>query len=161
MLGAYSACYEVINCTNTSAILKIGTQTAECPFTGGVIKVNGYYGNLTCLNSSVLCDNVPCKDGCSGAGKCIKGICECNPGFTGETCLTRCNPLCQRCDLNKCFACKDFNAVPVNDTCVCKSGYIMKDNWCYDDPAMCEPMCATCSSGTCMACKEKLCLHSK
>ena len=153
LLGAYSACYEVINCTNTSAVLKVGTQTVDCPYTA-TIKLNGYYGNLTCPNSSAFCDNIPCKDGCSGAGKCVKGVCQCNPGFTGETCLTRCNSLCLNCDLNKCITCRDLNAAPVNDTCVCKAGYIMKDNWCYDDPAQCEPTCASCSSGTCLACKE-------
>lgn len=85
-LDNYAACYQVLQCTEQGAVVKVGQERVLCPFTGGQFQVNNFEGLLTCPSSKILCENFPCIDGCSGKGKCIKGICDCDPGFTSHNC---------------------------------------------------------------------------
>ena len=82
----YSACYEVVSCSEDSALVKIGDQSISCPFTGGEVTVPGYTGSIKCPSSDVLCGDVPCKNFCSAQGLCRRGVCECFAGFAGDDC---------------------------------------------------------------------------
>jgi leishmanolysin len=88
-LDVYAACYEVVECTNHGARVRVGSQVVLCPFTGGRFKVRGYSGNLHCPNSRILCENFPCIDGCSGHGRCLNGKCLCDEGFKGVSCYEK------------------------------------------------------------------------
>lgn len=102
----YNACYEVISCTSTNAVVKVGSITVNCPFTGGNIAVSGYTGTLVCPNSDILCREVPCINMCSGYGKCISGYCEYFSGYTGEDCSIKCSNNCLSCSSSSsCLTC--------------------------------------------------------
>lgn len=88
-LRDYSACYEVINCTDTYAVVQIGQKSVNCPFEGGRLKVDGYIGEIICPDSNILCKNFPCLNGCSGQGKCVDGVCHCDQGYGGDNCFLK------------------------------------------------------------------------
>lgn len=90
-LKDYSACYEVIKCTANSATVQIGQSTIECPFNGGEKSVKGYSGLIKCPRSSILCENFPCLNGCSGQGICVNGVCKCDKGYYGDNCFLKRN----------------------------------------------------------------------
>ena len=85
-LDNYAACYQILHCTQQGAVVKVGRETILCPFTGGQHQVDNFDGFLTCPSSKILCENFPCTDGCSGRGKCVNGICLCDPGSNGDNC---------------------------------------------------------------------------
>lgn len=135
--GPYSACYEVISCSSTSATIKIGTQTLACPFTGGSFTVTGYTGLIKCPASNILCEDVPCLNLCYGRGVCSKGFCVCLQGFSGNDCSLVCGVGCLSCDSNGCL--------------VCQSQYSLLNGAC----SVCSSNCLECSSGTtCTSCSS-------
>ncbi len=66
-------CFEVLSCTDTKVLLKIGESTAECSFNGEVISVEGFAGDLKFSYSRDVCQEVPCLNFCSGYGTCSHG----------------------------------------------------------------------------------------
>ena len=164
----YSACYPVIACSSSSASVQIGTQILECPFTGGTFTVPGYTGTITCPASSILCDDVPCKNFCYSRGKCVKGICSCFKGFGGDDCSAVCSSNCALCSLSGCDVCNPSyylyagNCIICPDNCYecssetvcinCQSGFYVDSNSLC---SLCPSLCLTCSDySTCTSCKS-------
>jgi leishmanolysin len=140
-LTQYAACYEVLSCSSTGAIVQVGTNKVTCPFTGGSFSVTGFKGKLTCPSSKVLCKNIPCPDGCSGRGKCVDGVCKCDSGYSGTNCLTvssgsACGSSCSTCSSGKCTK--------------CKTAFYLSSGSCKG----CPTKCSECTSSTkCTKCK--------
>lgn len=82
----YAACYSVKGCNSTGAVVTVGSVDVFCSFLGGNVKVNGYNGVLSCPVGNLLCSDVPCLNLCFGQGKCVSGLCQCFPGFSGPDC---------------------------------------------------------------------------
>lgn len=146
----YSACYEVKSCSSTSATVKIGTQTLECPFTGGTFTVSGYNGSIKCPASSVLCNDVPCLHACMGNGKCINGLCQCLSGHSGNDCSIKCGNNCGVCTSTSCTSCAGANMVNSGSECSCIDGYILDENGDCIDP--CGDLCEVCGNLACSLC---------
>lgn len=52
----------------------------------------GYQGTIQCPDSYTFCTTKAlqyCKRGCLGRGECVDGVCVCNEGYSGESCLMR------------------------------------------------------------------------
>ena len=137
-ISNYAACYEITSCTATYAVVKIGTQTINCPFTGATLTVTGYTGTIICPDSDVLCTDVPCLEGCRGVGICVKGVCRCILGYTGSSCQTK-------------VPCNTINGVSNGLGCDCKPGYYNNVGICTS----CATSCSEClSSSSCTKCKS-------
>lgn len=152
-------CFEVIECSDSEAVVKIQSTTVSCPFTGGDITVPGYSGILNCPDSNILCRDVPCKQFCSLRGKCNYGVCECFDGWFGDICNMRCSSGCAKCLGNgictlcvngyfiqngQCVKCLDPCLTCSSDTvCLtCNDGYYLSEGSCLN----CNPECKLCSS---------------
>ena len=160
LTGSLPVCYEVLSCLDTAVLVKIGSATVECPFTGGDIQVEGFSGSVNCPNSNILCQDVPCLNFCSGHGKCDHGICQCFDGWYGDSCELRCSSNCVRClRSGKCS--------------LCVEGYFEQNGQCLQCSAPCltctsEAVCQTCNDGyyldgeSCLNCYSgcKLCTAS-
>lgn len=150
-ISNYAACYEVKSCTSTYAVVKIGTQTINCPFTGAILTVTGYTGTITCPDSDILCADVPCLEGCRGVGTCVKGVCQCISGYTGTSCQTKvaCDSTCLVCSVSTCTSCVSANASPSGPGCVCNPGYYNLAGTC----TLCVKPCSECTSvSSCTKC---------
>ena len=174
-IGEYSACYEVIACSDTAATVKIGTQTISCPFTGATLTVPGYYGTIKCPKSKILCDNVSCPSMCYARGKCVKGECICLDGFGGLDCSIACSKGCKTCDSTGCLSCLTAGTTPVSGKCsscssncltcptsdtvceTCASGYTVTNGACV---ALCSTNCASCNADGCITCKAGFFVNS-
>ncbi|CAG9321226.1 unnamed protein product [Blepharisma stoltei] len=84
-LEHHAICHN-ITCTADAAIIHIRNVSVTCPFTGGTVKAPGFHGFLVCPESDILCIEMPCLDNCSGRGKCIRGVCNCDNGVKGGAC---------------------------------------------------------------------------
>jgi len=82
----HAACVEVVKCNDSSVDLSIDGNTVNCPFTGGDVSIPGYDGVVNCPASSVLCENMPCMNHCSGLGVCKNGKCVCDNGNSDPDC---------------------------------------------------------------------------
>lgn len=161
-LSSYSACYEVLSCSDLGAVVKVGSSTITCPFEGNVQSVPGYRGKIICPASKVLCEGFPCKDGCAGAGKCVNGVCVCNSGFYGDNCLLKCEVGCESCNASSCSKCQSDQAELVEGSCTCKAGYApdSKGN-CLSNSGDCGPLCISCQAGVCSSCVASATLSNK
>jgi hypothetical protein len=145
-------CYEVIKCSNNEATVKIGSTQIKCPFTGGTFNVEGYKGIIKCPNSKILCLGFPCIENCLGYGKCINGVCNCDPGFSGNYCQYKCGALCKTCDAKlSCLTCLDNSAVVKGSVCECKTGQVCSN---------CLGNCNSCTSSACNSCKSGYLLNN-
>lgn len=119
-------CYYVETCTTQDLVLKISDSTISCPY-GSKITVTGFDGYLHCPPSSEFCLNIPCKNMCTGKGKCFEGLCKCQSGWAGDDCSVDCGATCKTCaDDKKCLECAD--------------GYFMMSSKCFN----CDQSCRTC-----------------
>ena len=134
LTSTIAACYPVTNCTSTGATVKIGSQSIICPFTGGIKTVPGYSGNITCPSSNALCSDVPCMNGCRGAGNCVLGQCQCYKGFSGVDCANQCSTNCLTCNTISCLT--------------CATGYSLVSGLC----SSCPLTCLTCNATSCLTC---------
>ena len=151
IIGAYSACYEVLNCTTTGANILIGSHIIFCPFTGGTKTLAGFSGSLSCPNSSILCSDVPCKNLCSGLGICITGQCNCFAGYTGDDCSIQCSNFCLNCTNITCLKCTDPNMIISGSSCKCSQNYTLNSSGIciYNN---CSSLCINCSGNNCFNC---------
>jgi len=150
----HTACYEVVECLEDRAYVRVWDDIVVCPFTGAQIEVSGMNGYLVCPDSDILCSDIPCMNGCYGRGKCNKGVCECREGFGGPDCSKECGPSCSNCEEtnpNVCLSCRDPNAVlQLDGTCECKTGYLEVNGVCE---SQCPELCDFCDDdGNCIEC---------
>lgn len=147
--NAASACYEVIECNNDAAVVKIGKETVNCPLNITVsedVFVLGYDGNLTCPAFGILCKNVVCKSSCFGRGACIDGKCVCSAGYTGDDCSEKCGKHCASCEDGKCLICLKANMVIKDDHCECAENYVLDIlGSCTSESNACELLCGNCT----------------
>ena len=159
--GYYSGCYPVINCTSTGANILVANHMIFCPFTGGNITVEGFNGYLICPNSSRLCNDVPCMNGCYGSGICASGQCQCYSGYSGADCSIMCSMNCEECNMTECLICNSgswlssgvciagINGCLIYNSsqcALCQSGYFLSEGYC------CVNNCISCARGTCLNC---------
>lgn len=131
-------CYTVQECTEISVTVQIGDVEMDCPY-NSKITVAGYIGYFNCPKDYSFCENLPCKNMCSGQGKCEYGLCKCNDNYSGDDCSISCGKSCKYCTSNKkCLTCAD--------------GYLFQSDICVP----CSPDCQTCSSlpNICTSCPK-------
>ena len=166
-------CHEVLSCEEDHAVVLVGDKQVKCPFSGGIVNVDGYNGYLVCPNSDILCGNSPCKNSCYGHGQCVKGKCQCISGYGAADCSVKCKPDCSYCDsdgnCDSCgFGCKECddsgnclschrNMELVEGTCKCLTGFqeSSSEQVCV---AICGTLCNECNpddSSQCFACVDK------
>ena len=130
-------CYVVSSCSNLGAFIQVGSQTVMCPFTGGTVSVPGYYGNLFCPSSDILCHSLQCSTPCHYGGYCVNNQCVCLGGYGGSDCSVVCGLNCDACSTS-------------NNCISCASGYTVVDGVCV---IACDSYCYACNSmGSCNGC---------
>ena len=114
-------CYRVL-CAEDHSLVQINNSTFRCPYEGG--KIEAMEGHLICPEWKVLCGEVPCMNGCSGAGVCVSGKCKCSEGFTGSDCSIECSGDCTQEVL-----CPE-GQTSLDSRCVCKPFRVFSNGKC-------------------------------
>jgi len=89
--GATSFCFKYTcsgSGSSTQLEVQVGKKTLICTQEGPKT-IDGYYGSIACPDPLTFCNTVGkkyCPLGCSGRGKCVNNICQCNSGFKGTDC---------------------------------------------------------------------------
>ncbi|OMJ65974.1 hypothetical protein SteCoe_37346 [Stentor coeruleus] len=146
---AASSCYEVIECNNDNAVVKIGDKTVNCPLSLTVpenVIVTGYDGSLTCPAFGILCKNIPCKNSCFGRGACVNSKCVCSAGYTGDDCSEICGKHCASCNNGVCLICLKAHMDIKDDHCICSNNYVLDSTGsCVSVNKACELLCGNCT----------------
>lgn len=149
-----ASCHE-IDCVEGRATVHLdATYSVTCPVEGGDVPLTEpYVGMLPCPPYSTLCVNVPCMAGCLGRGICGAGICNCDPGYSGQRCEYSCNSHCLTCAADNpalCLSCTDHAQLSGTD-CACDTGY----QWALSGICVstaCSTRCQTCDENGCLSC---------
>ena len=101
-----------------------------------------------------ICKNIPCINQCFGSGTCVKGVCQCYPGFSGIDCSNNCGSQCGSCNATVCLDCLGANMaiIPKTKTCVCNPGFYFNNITGNCDPPICSNLCGNCTKITCTTC---------
>ncbi|CAG9330373.1 unnamed protein product [Blepharisma stoltei] len=87
-INYHAGCHK-ITCQGSIATVHIGQEVIYCTPSGGLQTIRGYNGVIKCPPSDILCRNLPCINGCSGRGLCVDGSCNCDSGYSGNSCENR------------------------------------------------------------------------
>ena len=134
----YAACYEVLSCNSTRVTVKVGNETVYCPYDGSNITLSGWNGWFVCPKDYMMCSDVPCKSYCYARGSCSgRGVCDCFPGYGGDSCNVTCEANCNECSNTK------------NCTGCVAGFYLLSDRCCPEHCSSCNTtgFCASCESG--------------
>ena len=148
-----SHCFRV-ECDNGQATVQVGDQVLACPTAGGVVDIPGDLGRITCPPVDNVCNIAPCKNLCSGYGKCLRSGCACEKGHSGDDCSIACDISCGKCSgprLNDCTLCRP-GATLVSHSCVCESGLTMNSAGVCMASGPCHAICLTCSGALATQC---------
>lgn len=87
----HAGCYPV-TCDAEHVFIQVGRKKlVKCPaddtWADTRANVPGYGGFLQCPDPNIICDfSHSCSNNCHFMGDCVKGVCECYPGATGDYC---------------------------------------------------------------------------
>jgi EGF-like domain/Tenascin EGF domain len=133
----------IVEILSTAGYCNLNAKKCEC-YTG--------YQGADCSEST------NCQNNCSGQGKCINGMCQCDVGYTGDACeLQECPNGCNGhgdCINEKCVCSKAWGGNDCSQ-CLCMHGQCAGTQ-CVCDPGWsgvkCEVKgCGNCFNGVCKA----------
>lgn len=135
---SHAGCHKVTCNVDDTVTVQVGESEVICTADGGIMSVDGFAGYMECPNYAVVCGNViPCPEGCLAHGTCLNGVCQCNPGFTGNNCGHHCHFTCASCTSvasNACQTCKgDAIFDGVSGECHCNAAYDPETGDCASD----------------------------
>lgn len=81
----HSGCLEV-KCRGSVATVFVGDLNVRCTAAGELVYPRGFDGYIVCPDTDILCRDAPCIDACNARGRCVNGGCECDTGYSGDSC---------------------------------------------------------------------------
>ena len=157
-----ASCHEIDCVGGTATVHLDDINSIKCPAEGGNVTLSDpYVGVLPCPPYSTLCVDVPCMAGCLGRGTCGSGICNCDPGYSGQRCEYSCNIRCLTCAADNptfCLSCTT-NAKLSGTDCACETEY----QWALSGVCVstaCSASCQTCGESGCQTCWPNASLSS-